>query len=216
MATLSSPRTGPPDGWIFFQPETGSRFEAMIGPELVDLVVAHRQWKNLERQSPEEVWTDIQRQICERLPPGHCSAEPGEDYQPFTDLARGMTTEMVMNASKAAFAVIQNGGLVPKAESERRAEICRRCQFNRPSPCIACSPMFAVMDALIPKDRQEPGLSACGICGCSLRAAVLTPIVKDRHRYPSYCWKSEESCVSEAGSGNSVSDGEENGEKVVG
>ncbi len=189
MALLNHPTTAPQDGWQYFQRETGSRFEANNSFELVDLVIAHRKWKKLDRTTAEEVLLDIQRQICERMPPGVCQPEPGEVYQPFDDKARHITTESIMSFSKAAFEFIKSGGeLVPKALSERRASICRGCQFNRRSPCTVCTPVFAAMDLLIPKDRIEGGLSACGICGCSLRARVIVPSQADSHRYPDYCW----------------------------
>jgi hypothetical protein len=158
--------------------------------ELVEVVLQHRQWRSLARATYEEVRLDIERQICEGMPPGFCHAEKGEEYQPFEDKARGITLESLLDASAAAIRFIKSGGqMVSREESQRRAEICRGCRFNRPSPCAVCTPAFKAIEGLIPRDRMEPGLSACGICGCSLAAKVLLPLHPDGLRYPPICWQ---------------------------
>lgn len=210
MAVLNHPREAPPDGWKYFQAETGSWFEAMIGPELVDLIVAHRQWKNLPRADATSAWADLQQQICERMPPGVCTAESGEDYQPFDDKYRSLNSETVLAASKAAIAWLQSDSpAVTAEEAERRAGICRACQYNKNTSC-ACTPVFKLIDALIPAGRTPAGLALCTLCGCSIRAKILAPrdVIDASNagrnlRFPAYCWQLP-------------TDGEENGEKVVG
>ena len=199
MAKLCRPNEEPPDGWIYTQPDTGARWKAETLHKLVELVIAHRAWKELPRTFYPDVRNDIEQQICSGLPPGHCIADPGENYQPFDDKMRTISMDQMVEFSKASFRFIESGGqLVSAEESHRRAGICRGCRFNRPSPCIVCTPVFKLIDAMIPEVRKEPGLSACGICGCSLRAKILLPMktIRDADepnhlRFPPHCWLNE-------------------------
>lgn len=196
MARLNRPNESPPDDFFYVQPETGGRWTGETLKGLVDIVLEHRIYRSLARATFEEVRLDIERQICGAMPPGVCSGEPGEDYRPFEDKARQMTIESIVEFSGAAFRFIQSGGkMVEKSESERRTAICRGCRLNRPSPCIICSPALATIEMMIPSNRIEPGLSACGICGCSLKAKVLLPLATihsqdadKKYRFPAYCW----------------------------
>ncbi len=196
MARLCRPNEEVPDGWIYTQPETGGRWQAETLHKLVDVVREHRVYKGLLPDDYESVRLAIERQICSGMPEGVCTAEPGENYVPFDDKMRSLSMDDLLAFSMAAFRFIESGGeIVPKVESARRAAICRGCRFNRPSPCVVCTPVFKLMDAFIPSDRVEPGLSACGICGCSLRAKTLLPLntIRDtdqaKHfRFPPHCW----------------------------
>ena len=196
MALLNHPREAPPDGWTYFQRETGSRFEGMNSFELVDLVVAHRRWKKLDRATPEEALLDIHRQICDRMPPGVCQPEPGEVYQPIKDMYRSTTSEVVMAGSKAAIEWLSSGNPpVPQEERDRRGNICRSCPYNRASFC-ACTPIYALIDALVPKSMTQPGLTICTVCACSLKVKVLAPVnvIEESNdgrnlRFPAWCWQ---------------------------
>lgn len=196
MAKLSRPNEEPPDGFIYTQPETGGRWQAETLHKLTEMVREHRVWKNLQPDDYDTVRLEIERQICSGMPQGICAGEPGEKYVPFDDQMRSLSMDSLLEFSMASFRFIESGGeIVDKAEASRRAAICRGCRFNRPSPCVVCTPVFKLMDAFIPSGRVEAGLSACGICGCSLRAKVLLPLhtIRDadqaKHfRFPSYCW----------------------------
>ena len=196
MALLSSPNTTPPDGYRYVQAETQSRFTALNHVDLTNMVIAHRQHKCLAPTDFDSVWKEIQRQICEGMFPGICYGENGETYRPLVDQSReiAVNPEKLISLAEAAVKFIASGGeIVPKAESERRAAICRGCQFNRVSTCLTCTPVLKLIGAMIPSARKEPGLSACGICGCSLEALVLLPLGTLENgsglQYPSYCWK---------------------------
>lgn len=199
MARLCRPHEAPPDDFIYTQPDTGGRWTGENLSQLVGFVLEHRKWRGLKPDDYDGVRLDIERQICSGMPQGVCQAEEGENYQPFDDKARGLTVESLMDASGAALRFIQSGGaLVDKAESERRANICRGCRFNRPSPCAICTPAFKLMTALVPSGRIELGLSACGLCGCSLQVKVLLPIetilsqdASQPYRFPQHCWLNE-------------------------
>lgn len=195
MALLKNPHQTPPDGFVYLQRETGLRIERDTLAECEDSVIAHREHKGLSPTDRPSVSLDIQRQICSGQFPGVCRPEPGEDYRPLRDLSRDLDTEKVMAFSRAAFAFLGSGGeIVDKTESARRAEICRGCRFNRASTCT-CTPVYRMIDALVPAGRRESGLLICGICGCSNQVKTLMPkevIEKsDAGRnlvYPDHCW----------------------------
>jgi hypothetical protein len=178
--------------------ETQARFTGETLGECADVVIAHRQHYNLQPQDHPTVELEIQRQICEGMFPHVCTAEPGENYQPLQDRSRGLDADKIMAFTGAAFRFIESGGeLVTKEESARRAAICRGCQYNRRTTCI-CTPIFKMLDALVPSSRRESGLAICGICGCSLEIKTLLPmstIQSDNAgkslRFPAYCWMNE-------------------------
>lgn len=193
MALLRNPRETPPDGFRYVQMETQTRFTGETLGELADMVIAHRAYKGVGSLDKQTVEVEIQRQICEGAFPHVCAGENGETYQPLIDRSRSLDPDMIVGATEAAFRFIGSGGaVVDKAESERRAAICRGCQFNRASVCV-CTPLHKALDALVPAKRREPGLAICGICGCSLLAKVLLPLStilseNSTLRTPSYCW----------------------------
>lgn len=198
MALLVDTRTGPPGGWHYVQPETGAEIVAMSHPELVGRTAEHRRYKGLARQSIAEVTQDVERQMCSRLEPRFCAAEPGEDYRPIPDHPGNLTVSKVVAASIAFVAFLKGGAkIVEKEESESRAKTCRGCPFNRNADgCGACNALFALMSVAIPKDRREPGLKACGVCGCDLSTKVLMPdaVIKESNlgrgiTYPPHCWQ---------------------------
>lgn len=196
MALLADTRTSPVGGWKYVQPETGLWFYSGSGPEITEKVAEHRRYKGIEPSDHVSVFRDIQRQICSGLAQPACRPEPGENYQPTADIARDLTTDKAIAFSKTVFESIKVLTLEPKAESERRAAICRSCQFNRPTGTCACSPYWAIVDALVPKKRTEPGLHVCAACGCTLRAKVLLPKEAIRAgnegrdiNFPPHCWQ---------------------------
>lgn len=200
MALLNHLHSEPPDGWRYLQRETGVWVKAELLDELVAQVIAHRQHKGLTPTDTNSVLLEIQRQLCLGAPKGVCRPEKGEDYQPLKDEARKLDLKAISAASATLIAWLKSGmGMVYKELSKARADTCRGCQFNRPVPNCVCTPFWKIIDALVPKDRREPGLSVCGICKCSLAAKVLAPanVVREgmptNLRLPSWCWVQKES-----------------------
>ena len=194
MAILRSKNTTPPDGWRYTQFETGAKFESRFLGELVEMVSEHRKYKGLTPTDAATVELEIQRQICAYMFPEICIGENGEDYRPIVDQSRSLNPDKVVDFSRSMYAFIEAGGeMVPKAESERRAAICRGCALNRPSACV-CTPLFKLLDALVPSARREPGMLICGACGCANSVAVTLPLSTIKHgkdlRFPSHCWQS--------------------------
>src|SRR5690348_8279506 len=95
MALLNFRNTEPPDGYRYLQRETGVWIRAELLCELVDQVIAHRQYKNLGPTDKETVELEVQRQICAGVPKGICQEEPQETYRPFKDMARYLSLSKV-------------------------------------------------------------------------------------------------------------------------
>lgn len=194
MARLKHLSIVPPGGWRYVQPETAARFTADTLAELTRQVQAHREYKGLPSDT---LALDVECQLCAGLDGDWCRPEPGEDYRPVRDLTAQLTTAMALSLGRAITAFVAGGGaLVEKSEAERRAAICRGCPFNKPAKLCACSSVYGVVEALIPKDRKEPGVSVCMACGCSLQAKVNLPAeviaasLPEGLVMPQWCWQS--------------------------
>ena len=193
MASIKHFRIVPPGGWRYLQPETRVWFTSDTFADLVSQVTIHRGYKGLPT---ENVGTDIERQLCWGLTEEQCQPEPGEDYRPVRDLSSELTVGMALSFSKALVAFFSGGGqIVPKEESARRADICRGCPFNKPSKSCPCTSVYSLVEAFIPKDRKETGVSVCMACGCSLQAKVLVPAevvaasLPPETVVPPWCWQ---------------------------
>jgi len=173
MARIKHFRIGPPGGWRYVEPSTGLRFSSDTYEDLTSQVRVHREYKGIPL---EGLARDIETQMCSGLSEEWCQPEPGEDYLPVRDLTSELTTGMALSLGKAVAAFVASGAaFVPKAQAESRAAICRGCPFNKPSKLCSCSAVYSVVEALIPKDRRETGVSVCMACGCSLQAKVNLP-----------------------------------------
>lgn len=194
VAVLTQKNTAPPDGFKYLQPETGLWITGDFLSELVERVAAHRAHKQISPWDAASVEKEVVNQICAAAPPGVCRGEPGEDYRPLVNNIRRLSLAKIALATDTLVQWLKAGmAMVDKGESHRRAEICRACPMNQiPSACV-CTPFWKMIDALVPADRNEPGLHVCGICSCSLRAKILVPLSVALEsaaglRMPPNCW----------------------------
>lgn len=197
MALLRSFRDVPPGGWRYVQPETGVRFNSDNYDDLVADIDRHRRYKGLPTDT---TGVDVQRQICQMLTNGECDSEPGEDYRPTADLTARLTTSMALSLGKtvvAALARVAAGDtpLCSKQEAAARAAVCRGCPLNKPAALCSCSAVYKAIEAAVPKDRMQPGISVCMACGCSLQAKVNLPLEvvtvgnSPDVVFPVWCWQ---------------------------
>lgn len=197
MALIRSFRDVPSGGWRYVQPETGVRFNSDTFEGLVAEVRPHRIYKGLP---VDQLELEIQRQICASQTNGECAPEPGEDYRPVRDLTALLTTGMAVSLMKtvvASLAKVAAGEtpLCPKDEAAARAAVCRGCPFNKPAQLCSCSAVYKAIEATIPKDRMQPGISVCMACGCSLQAKGNLPldVVLESNSpdviFPEWCWQ---------------------------
>lgn len=177
----------PRGGWLYLERATKTWFTADGYDELIKKVTEHRKYKGLDVESTE---IDVQKQFCMRLGDKQCK-DFDEHYPDMTDLA---PEDKMISFSKAVISFLRSGAeLVSKEESERRAEICQSCPFNRATGC-SCSTLHAIVDSLVPKSRREKGIAVCTVCGCSLKAKILLPkqVVDESNsvkQFPSWCWQ---------------------------
>lgn len=201
MALLRDTRTAPPDGWRYVQFETGLELVGDSLDELADKIARHRKYKELERSSDlATIRLEIQRQICTGLSDVFCLCEDGEaPRRHVDDQSRHLTLAKIVAFSEGLIAFITTGGrMVTPSEAQGRGDICRGCRFNVHSRSCACGPFYRMLEAVIPKDRQQANLKICAACGCALQAKVNLPdsIVKASNHgrnlvFPDHCWQKE-------------------------
>ena len=174
MAVLKRRNTAPPGGFKFYQAETRFAMTAENEDQLIDLVMAHRQYRGLVPTDRESVRLDIERQICTRLGHGDCKPEGKDDpWVPLDGSKKLVTMGAVLAFSKAAFAFVSSGfELAPMEEVQRRAEICRACPLNQPMTGCSCNTFYKAIEAAVSRERRLEGLHVCKACDCSLVAKV--------------------------------------------
>ncbi len=198
MAVLKSRRDSPPGEWKYFQRETEYEMKGENESDIVNLVVAHRRYRNLHPQDPEAVRLDIHRQICSKLGTQECQKEgPDDKWKPINPERIRFTASMIMSFSAAALEFVKGGlKLVPVEESLRRAAICQGCPMNQPMTGCNCNNFHKIVASMVPADRTIPYVGVCYACGCDLKSKVnLTDEViiesnKGRDiEYPDFCWQ---------------------------
>lgn len=174
MALLKRRNQSPPGGFVYLQTETQATIKGENEDQLIDYVVAHRQYKGLTPTDREAVRKEIERQICVRLGHGDCKPEGKDDKWVPQDGSKpviGMTQMIAF--SKAAMAFVASGGeLAPMEEVKRRAAICLRCPLNQPVSGCSCGIFYKAIEAAVPRARTIEGLNLCMACSCSLVAKV--------------------------------------------
>ncbi len=173
MALLKT-RSTPPGGWAYLQTETQFTIKAENEDALIDLVMAHRQYRNLAQSDRATTKKEIERQICQRLGHLDCKPEGKDDKWVAQDGSKKIVTMAhVLSFSKAAFAFVSSGfKLAPMEEVRRRAAICRACPLNQPMTGCSCNSFYKAIDAAVSADRRLEGLHVCKACDCSLVAKV--------------------------------------------
>lgn len=198
MALLKSWRTNPPGTWRHHQSETEFEMKAENGDALVDMVVAHRIYRNLPRADRASVKLDVQRQICISLSRGDCKSEGSDDPWVPADKSRPLVTmARVIAFSRAAFEFLKSGArLVPREVALERAAICKGCVENRKMTGCNCGNYHKLIAASIPAERKIDGLDVCFRCGCDLTSKVnledsviLASNKGQKIEYPSFCWQ---------------------------
>lgn len=195
MALIKHITIVPPGGWRFTDPNKGEQFRGSTLEAVAAAVAEYRKFKGF---LPGDPLVEIQRQICMQAGPDFCKAEPGETPVYIKDKTQGITLKMAASAN-AALVEFAKGGFqfVDKAVANRRAEICRRCPFNRSLGSCSCAAAYKAVEAMIPRDRRQDGISVCGACGCSLQAKVNLPQEAIKASLPAdqvlppWCWQNE-------------------------
>lgn len=204
--TLKSKTTVPPDGFRYMQPETGVTRDGQSLSGTITMVIEHRKSNHLERQSPEEVAEDVERQICQRVPPNFCN-------DPDCSVVREdrITKDYLVAGTLALLEWIKASAtgktpFVEQTEANRRAAICARCFLNsgKTEKCSGCKAGERLREAMgvtigeRTTDRDGV-LDACRVCGCLNRVTVwfsaeilrgnMTDAMREKYRQVPGCWK---------------------------
>ena len=197
---------------MLFRSETGVWFISDNYDDLIKKIEPHRSYKNLPLDT---IHSDVQRQLCAGLTTTECQPEPGENYRPVKDLTTTLTTAKAISLTKSVAGILAEvasgrSALCDKTEAAARADICRRCPFNRSANLCSCSAVYKAIEAAIPKDRRYPDISVCAACGCSLQAKVNLPlgVIKASNSpevvFPAWCWQHPDTPLNGAGTSDTT------------
>jgi hypothetical protein len=201
MQTLKTLKECPPDGFTYTHPETGHKTEATDPYTWVEKAKEHRRANGLP--IPDDLFEQMQAQLCSRLPPDLCTYQTGDPQWVNTRLSWGD----IMDVAKIYLEWSKQGKpFVSQEEAERRAIICRGCHLNiRVQGCGGVCQTIAKMVTETKgehKTSSDSQLLNCGVCHCVNSSQVWFPLtmleINDsesrQSQYPiSFCWKNRQS-----------------------
>lgn len=184
---------------------TRAPITAMIWEDFLAGIRKHEE----NNQHPITPVEEIENQLCELLPPGHCGYEDGS--MPNSHGCNVTGEEMLAGArslTKMAGEWISGwftgkSVWVDQDEANKRANICARCPRNVPSSaCASCwvvSTAKELLEAIRGKKSTEldPNLDQCCVCSCDCKTIVwvrkdilVSHMTDDQiERSPKCCWK---------------------------
>lgn len=196
---LKDRRKVPPTGYAYREPATGATIDGKSLEETTSLVMLHRAANNLPRQSHDEVFEDVETQLCQLLGPQWCENARQWGFQnDWPSIVAGTRT-----LTAWAFERVKGGNpYVTQEEAEARAEACSKCFLNqRGGGCMSCGFVDLVRSLLA--ETPDPGrtkfddrLNTCSVCGCLLQKKVWlrrdliqsTPEQQEAYASLPWCW----------------------------
>lgn len=194
---------GLPGQWRYTVPQTGVLLTDSWWSGLRDKVYAHLRANGIEVD--DELALVIEDAVCRETRPGSkCAprkAKPIAGRHPLPML-------MYVNSFlRAVWGALRERRFVPREEAERRAEICRACEFRVESPggCTGCYTLLKKANELMDKnpikfEPDEDGTvrDTCQACLCVCHLKVwLTDSVLDasegaiKPKFHEKCWRLE-------------------------
>lgn len=211
MLEFISPSTVPPGGTYNFEvsalrdygidipADVTAKFSFPTEPGLLQQIKQYLRANQIE--VPKNLIPIVRDYICRTVPEGFCQ---GDSSMPRTKFLSKRTIEDGTRILFESHRMSPTEFYVPQAEAERRARICANCPMNLPGICPTCTSMLGNLMAKWLGGRSTPFdnfLSACGKCGCALKAKVHVSIkalaLTQKHDYPSNCWMHGTECDSE-------------------
>lgn len=182
--------TPPKPGWTYTDPRTGITHSDNSLYALYPAIA--KSWDANGIEPPPSWKSVVNHEMCEQNPHIECR-EVGE-------AERHMTLDDVYRFANSVKKWAQGGmQFVPKEESERRAAICAKCQYNKPvGICWGCSSALKWVGERVgwPQTSIDHELRGCVLCGCILKLKVHLPleaIDNNGINFPIHCWNKEPS-----------------------
>lgn len=200
---LSNRNVGPPGSFRYHIKELGpiAPLIAWVGPfhafsDLRNEVAKRCQSNGIPIPSD----ADIEDQMCQSLPPGHCRTEDNLPVVAPGGLA--VMAAAFSQGTRTLFDWWRNGmQRVSTDEVVRRSYICNECPENKPiDGCRSCAMngVHALVNQIVANQTlpSDGMLQACAVCQCSLKAKVRLPtetVLKfmpksQQERLWSKCW----------------------------
>lgn len=190
----------PPGGYWYTQPESGRTFHHYARGPFLDAIRDHR----LANEYPiSATWVqEIEDEMCKGNPGwlGRACRRVGDRHNP-----RQLSFAATLSFLQMLVGWFVRGAqLVDQEEANRRANACAGCPMNKELSfgCGLCmSSIYEALKKLIGdrKTDRDDVLGSCGICSCSLKAAVWFPLkaqqlnltdeMKEEFSKLSWCWK---------------------------
>jgi hypothetical protein len=193
----------PPGGWHYIQPETGHVFETYSYPKWIEDISKHRFANGIPVTADLE-W-ELQDDLCKRHPEwanSICRRVP--EPQGKIRINFHATLSFIAMLLDWLFKGLPT---VSQEVAEERASICAGCPFNRPMSfgCGLCTSQVTELLASLrgqKRTSKDDLLGICGICSCSLKAAIHFPVevqkkalnehmIQEFKNIP-FCWKGKE------------------------
>ncbi len=172
--------------WYYKDPNSGMEFTFYQLSGLIDQIRKHREANNFP------VGLEFEQEI-EPFDP----KIPRKKKYVIGDIIRG-TGVMIQHW-------IAGSKVVPRAEAERRAQICKKCTYNddfsKPCSIGICGELKSLVSSIVDHQgtQYDKDLRACHLCGCFLQAAIwlplevqctgVTPEMKEAFATVPECWK---------------------------
>lgn len=169
MKKLLDEKTTPPGGWRFIDPETGYNFHRSYSTldQLVDHINSYRAENRLDPLP--DTRAIVMHYICSKpRSAGRCV--PVRYGRSLSQYLAGLNAAIKMAVRP------QNKGYVPAGVSEKRAETCVRCPYNKLNQNHSSLGHYSdrAVQALVGArtTSQDGKLFSCSICTCPLRSKV--------------------------------------------
>lgn len=187
----------PPDGFVYCH-ETGYVSRAIDSYNWYEDIRKHRE----ANQLPPITMEQAEEQLCETLPPGHCTHSlPEQRSRPWVNTR--LRWRDVVEGTKAYLTFIASGfQSVSQAEADRRARICASCYLKvTPQGCGSCVKIsrLIVGDVAGKKTAHDSFIAqqACGACACPLQPIVHFPLAlleradndAKQTAFVDFCWR---------------------------
>lgn len=180
---------------------------AMVWSDFLDAIRKHEE----NNAHPISTVQEIETQLCELLPPGHCKYEDGTNPNSHGcnvdgyEMLAGAKSLLGMAGQWVSGWFTGKSVWVSQTEADRRANICARCPRNVPNTaCASCGVVTAAKEILSgirgeKKTEVDSCLDQCCVCGCDCKTIVwIRKDILQSHmsadqieRSPAHCWKLE-------------------------
>jgi hypothetical protein len=190
MKDIVNKTTTPPQpGFVYTDPRTGIVHKDLSLNAIYPKVA--KSWEANGITPPDSWKAVVNHEMCEQNPHIECrEVGEGERHMTLSDVYRFANSVKKWTEGGMQF--------VPKEEAERRAAICAKCQYNKPTGiCWGCHSALKWVGERVgwPESSKDAELRGCTVCGCVLKLKVHLPLDAIDNTglssWPDHCWQKD-------------------------